>query len=720
MDQLVTLTILGLATASIFALAATGLVLTYTTTGIFNFAHGAVGMLGAFAYWQLRFDWGWPAPLALAAVLLVLAPALGALIERGIMRGLTDAPEIVRLVVTISLLVAMLGLGILLWSPQQAHPTRRFFQGDRLEVLGVVITWHEAIAFGLAVVTAVALRLFLYRTRTGLDMRASVDSRPLAQLHGARPDRSATFAWAIGSSLAALAGILIAPLQSMSHVNLTLLIVSAYAAAMIGRLRSLPLTFAGAVLLGLADSYAIGYLPTGNPYLSSFRFALPVVVLFVVLVVLPQPGLRGRSLHASKEDIPLPSRGGSLITAGVIVLVALALANLLGASDALRVSRMLAIAIIALSLVPLVGFAGQVSLSQMSFAGIGAVVMAHHGTGGDPLALVWAALVCAVVGALVALPALRLSGIYLALATGAFAVSLDRWVFNLPAFDLGPWRIKLFELGNIAVAPLDLPGIDGRDRNTQLVVVAVVFALCHLLVTALRRSRAGQRMLAMKSSPAAAATIGMDVTRVKLATFALSAGMAGVGGALYAGTLGVVSPETFSFFESLPLLLLTVVGGIGTASGALFTGIFLGGYPIAVGLWAWLADLNRVLPGTMGLALARNPNGAVREITKRYRVLGEVPPALAGLVATLVGATALALADAITGWALTYTVLAALVVWPQVANAVLRRRPANAAGSPAPEGPRLLERPERAGLDAPLTEAEVALLDQRLGTGSAR
>jgi branched-chain amino acid transport system permease protein len=257
------------------------------------------------------------------------------------------------------------------------------------------------------------------------------------------------------------------------------------------------------------------------------------------------------------------------------------------------------------------------------------------------------------------------------------------------------------------------------------VVIAVVFALCYLLISGLRRSRAGQRMLAMKSSPAAAATIGMDVTRVKLATFALSAGMAGVGGALYAGTLGVVSPETFSFFESLSLLLLTVVGGIGTAAGALFTGIFLGGYPIAVGLWAWLADLNRVLPGTMGLALARNPNGAVREITERYRILGDVPSTLIGLIATLVGATALALADTISGWALTFTVIGALVVWPQVATVVLRRRPAGTADGPGStdsastdSGP--LERPERAGLDAPLSDAEVALLDRRLGIGGTR
>jgi branched-chain amino acid transport system permease protein len=672
MDHFVTLTILGLATAAIFALAAVGLVLTYTTTGIFNFAHGAAGMLGAFTYWQLRFGWGWPAPVALAVVLLVLVPGLGALIERTIMRSLVDAPEIVRLVVTISLLVAMLGLGILLWDPAAAYPTRLFFQGERLEILGVIVTWHEAIAFGLAVVIAVGLRLFLYRTRAGLDMRAAVDSRPLAQLHGARPDRSATLAWAIGTSLAALAGILIAPLQAMSHINLTLLIVSAYAAAIIGRLRSLPLTVAGALLLGLGDSYAIGYLPTENIYLSTFRFALPVVVLFIVLVVLRQPGLSGRSVQASKEDIPQPSLRGSLVSAATIVTVVVVLAHLLSDSDALRAGRILALGVIALSLVPLVGFAGQVSLCQMSFAGIGAIVMAHHGHGGNPVALLWAALLCAAVGALVALPALRLSGIYLALATGAFAVALDRWFFNLPAFELGPWTIRLFELGNIAVAPVDLPGIDGSDRGAQLVVIGVIFALFHLGVSTLRRSRAGLRMLAMKSSPAAAATIGVDLTRLKLATFALSAAMAGVGGALYGGTLGVVSPATFSFFESLPLLLLTVVGGIGTASGALFAGIFLGGFPVAVGIWPFLADLNRVLPGLLGLALARSPNGVVREISEGYRML--------------------------------------------------RRRVAGSApdatGRAAVADP--LREPEWAGIRVPLPHEAVRALDQRLGTAQVQ
>jgi branched-chain amino acid transport system permease protein len=724
MDQFVELTILGLATASIYALAASGLVLTYTTTGIFNFAHGAAGMLGAYAYWQLRYGWDWPAPLALLVVIGIGAPAVGAGIERYLMRGLIDAPEIVRLVVTISLLVAMLGIGVLVWSPQTARPVRLLFQGERLNVLGVVVTWHEAIAFLLAAAAALGLRLLLHRTRAGLDMRAAVDSRPLAQLHGARPDRSATLAWAIGTSLAAIAGILIAPLQTMSHVNLTLLIVSAYAAAMIGRLRSFPLTFAGAVLLGLANSYVVGYVPSTNPYLSSFRFALPVVVLFAVLVLLPQPTLRGRSLAASKEDIPLPSRHGALITAVTVVIIAVVLANLLPASDAVRVSRILGIAIIALSLVPLVGFAGQVSLCQMSFAGIGAIVMAHHGTGGDPLAVVYATLLCAVIGALVALPALRLSGIYLALATAAFAVALDRWLFHLPAFDLGPWEIKLFQLGNISVSPVDPPLVDGSSRPTQLVIMAVAFAAVYLLVASIRRSGLGQRMLALKSSPAAAATIGLDVTRVKLGTFALSAGIAGFGGALYAGTIGVVSPERFSFFESLPLLLLTVVGGIGSAAGALFAGIFLGGYPIAVGIWGWLSDLNRILPATMAIALARNPNGAVREITDRYRVLAEVPPALVGLVGTLAVTSALALSGAITGWGMFFLVLASLVVWPQIARTVLARREVggidtSAEGDGEAAAPTLATAPEWLGVTAPVTAADVEELDRALGIEEA-
>jgi branched-chain amino acid transport system permease protein len=708
MEDLLGNTVLGLSTAAVFALAASGLVLTYTTTGIFNFAHGAIGMLGAFVYWQLHVDWGWPAPVALAAVLLVGAPGLGLLIERGIMRGLTDAPETIRIVVTVSLLVALLGLGQWLWPAQSVYRLPLLFPGNTVTLFDVNITWHGIAAFSVAVAVAIGLRVLLYRTQVGLDMRATVDSRPLAMLHGARPHRSAAIAWAIGCSLAALAGILIAPTRGqLSHTNLTLLIVSAYAAAMIGRLRSLPMTFAGAVFLGLADSYAIGYLPQGNAYLTTFRFVIPVVVLFVVLLVLPNPQLRSHAATTSREEVPLPSWRTALITATVVVGAGVVLAGVLSDADALRASRVFGIALIALSLVPLTGFGGQVSLCQMSFAAIGALVMAHHGQGGDPLALVLVAIVCAVVGALVALPALRLSGLYLALATAAFAVFLDRWVFLFQAFDLGPWRIKVFEGGVVAVAPLDIPGIDTTDRQTQLVMLACVAALAYLLVVAVRRSGFGQRLLAMRDSPAACATLGLDITRLKLSVFALSAAMAGVGGALYAGTLGSVSPERFNLFESLPLLLLTVVGGIGTASGPLFTGILLGGFPIAIAIWPFLENLNRVLPGTMGIALGRNPNGAVQDIATRYRILGDAPIALAGMVLSVSAASILVVAGVITGWAFTFALVAALVVWPSVAERMAGQGPVDATGEPMAL--------EWAGLDVPLTRDQLAEIDLALG-----
>jgi branched-chain amino acid transport system permease protein len=710
MEDFLSNTVLGLSTAGVFALAASGLVLTYTTTGIFNFAHGAIGMLGAFTYWQLHVDWGWPVPLALATVLLLAAPALGVVIEAGIMRGLSDAPETIRVVVTGSLLVALLGLGTWIWPAQSVYRVPLLFDGDTVTLADVTITWHGVSAFLVAGAVAVGLRLLLHRTQIGLDMRATVDSRPLAMLHGARPHRAAATAWAIGCSLAALAGILIGPLRGqLSHTNLTLLIVSAYAAAMIGRLRSLPMTFVGAVLLGLADSYAIGYLPHGNPYLTTFRFVIPVVVLFVVLLVLPNPQLRTRSATASREDVPLPSWRTALLTAGSVVLVGAVLAGMLSDADALRASRVFGIALIALSLVPLTGFAGQVSLCQMSFAAIGALVMAHHGDGGNPVALLYVAVACAVVGALVALPALRLSGLYLALATAAFAVFLDRWVFLFQAFDLGPWRIKVFEGGVIAVDPVDIPGIDTTDRQTLLVVLACIVALAYLLVVSVRRSGFGQRLLAMKDSPAACATLGLDLTRLKLRVFALSAAMAGVGGALYAGTLGSVSPERFNLFESLPLLLLTVVGGIGTAAGPLFTGVLLGGFPIAIAIWPFLENLNRLLPGTMGVALGRNPNGAVRDIAASYVILWQVPVALAALVASLLAAAALALTDVLTGWGLTFAAVLALVIWPQVAEAVVRRR------SPRTTAAAL----EWAAVDRPLTAEELRAVDAALGLRSA-
>src|SRR5437764_348718 len=403
MDKFLALTFAGLCTAGIYAIAASGLVLTYTTTGVFNFAHGAIGMLGAFTYWQLHVAWGWPTPIAFLAVLLVIAPAFGATLELGIMRRLQGTSEATQLVVTVSVLAASLGLAQWLWSPEESHPLNHFWEGHKISIGPVNVTWHSVFAFLVAIAIALGLRLLLFRTRAGVTMRATVDDRPLVALNGAAADRSGLIAWAIGCSLAALAGMLAAPDQGLSPI-LALLIVNAYAAAVIGRLRSLPLTFLGAVILGLADAYGTGYINLQNDYLNGFRAAIPVIILFAALIALPQSRLRGHSAVRSRERLPLPTWQGSFVACGGVLIATAVIASMVTDSNALTLMRVFAIGIIALSLVPLVGYAGHISLCQMSFAGIGAVTMAHLGPGGTPAGLVWAAVTAGLVGALVALP----------------------------------------------------------------------------------------------------------------------------------------------------------------------------------------------------------------------------------------------------------------------------------------------------------------------------
>ena len=387
MTEFLSYTITGLSLAAILAVAASGLVLTYTTTGVFNFAHGAIGMLGAFAYWQLRFEWDWPAPLSIAIVLLVLGPLFGVFLEVVIFRGLQGTTDTVKLVVTVSLLFSMIGIANWIWNPTEAHNATKFFNTTRPYFIGdVPITRHELITIVVAILVAIGLRYLLYHTRAGIAMRAAVDDRPLAALHGARPDRSSMLAWAIGCSLAALSGILFVGTIDLASTPMALLIVNAYAAAMIGRLRSLPYTFLGALMLGLLSGYLQGYLVVkNNQYLdSSFVSAVPVIVLFIVLLILPSSRLRAQGIARTREIIPMPTMRGTFIFSAVIVAGTALAIPLLTRSNTVTMARLFGIGIVALSMVPLIGLAGQVSLAQWSLAGLGAITMAHLGVGGTP------------------------------------------------------------------------------------------------------------------------------------------------------------------------------------------------------------------------------------------------------------------------------------------------------------------------------------------------
>jgi branched-chain amino acid transport system permease protein len=723
-------TVAGLSVAAILAVGASGLVLTYTTTGVFNFAHGAIGMLGGFAYWQLRFDWGWPAPLAIAVVLLVLAPLFGIFLEVVIFRGLQRTTDTIKLVVSVSLLFSIIGIANWIWEPA-SRPDAKFCEaserslgcpfGRSFRIGEVPVTAHEVITVIVAIAVAVGLFVLLRLTRAGIAMRAAVDDRPLASLHGAHPDRSSMLAWAIGCSLAATSGILFVGTIALDATAISLLIVNAYAAAMIGRLRSLALTFVGALILGLADGYLKGYLPKlGNQYLSSeFVTAVPVIVLFVVLLILPSARLRAAGTLRSREIIPMPTRRGTLIFAASVVAMAALAIPLTTRSNTVTLTRVFAVGIVALSLVPLVGLAGQVSLCQWSLAGVGAVVMGHMGTNGSPIGIAAAIVVAALVGAVIALPTLRLSGIYLALATAAFAVFLDRWIFKLRPFDL-PFvenPVALFSTGSISVERLKLFGYEFNTADRQLILCATAFAFAAIVVSWIRRSGMGRRLLAMKDSPAACATVGMNLTLTKLTVFMISAGIAGLGGALLGGQQQTTNPQDWQFASGLPVFMVGVVGGVARVGGALFAGISLvalsasPGWPLLRNI-SWWSNLSAVTPGFMGIGLGRNPNGAVADMREPFEPLGRSKVLLGGFLATLAAIYVFVVQAGVGAWWLILGGVAALLLFGQLAS--MRAKPsveaAEAAGEPFPD----IEL-EWLGIERPFAPEDVVELDKQLG-----
>ena len=436
-------TIFGLAFAGVYFIAASGLVVTYTASGIFNFAHGAVAMIAAFTYWELRVENHWAAPLAFAAVLIIEAPLMGLVIERLIMRNLGGAATITNIVVTIGLLVTLLGIGSVIWAPTKFAVTPslpRFYQANVVTVAGAPIPWHYLIVLAISVAVAFGLWALLAGTRIGISMRAVVDDRNLARLNGENPNVASAVSWVIGCMLAALAGILLAPILALDVARLTLLVVSAYAVAVVGRLRSLPLTALGAVILGLTLSYfdwGLGKMQHVPVWVQSIHDSVPFILLFAALLLLPQDRTRlAATLHArgasTVPTIRMAVVGGVVFVTGAWFVEAFLHGAVLRAGG-----QGLALAIVMLSLVLLTGYAGQISLAQLAFAGIGVLAASWlpGQLGASPVGLLVAAAFAGLIGAVVAVPCLRLRDLYLALGTMAFALVIEQNVFGqIPGF----------------------------------------------------------------------------------------------------------------------------------------------------------------------------------------------------------------------------------------------------------------------------------------------
>ena len=298
--------------------------------------------------------------------------------------------------------------------------------------------------------------------------------------------------------------------------NLTLLVVNAYAAAMVGRLRNLPLTFAGSLGLGLLSSYAVGYLPTsgfwGSTPMQGLRLSIPVLTLFVVLLVLPSDTIEHGRLAARRAAVAVPTFGRSVFGGVALVLGAVIATAVVPSAQLQDVGVGLAMGLVLLSLVPLTGWGGQVSLCQMTFAGLGAFAMYKLGHGGSVWGLVAALGLAGAVGALIGLFTLRFRGLYLALATMAFAVAMDNMFFPAPS-------VFTFD-GSVPIPRPSLFGLHVNSQHAYVIFLAVVFALLSIGLLALRRGPFGRLLSASKDSQAACVTLGLNLTTTKLAVFA--------------------------------------------------------------------------------------------------------------------------------------------------------------------------------------------------------
>ena len=622
--NIATFLVVGISLGGIYAISAGGLVVTYATTGIFNFSHAAIGGFLAFFYWELTVKRGIPVLLALAITLLVVAPLIGVVMDRVIMRRLRDAALVVQLMVTVGLMLTFMGVTLTIWKPTVGRSLPQFFQDSKGVQIGeITATWHRIITVIIALLVAFGLRFLLYRTRLGISMRAVVDSRSLAGLTGAKPSIISGASWALGCMTAGLAGILIAPETGLVVDNLALVILAASAAAAIAQLKSLPMAFVGGLVVGLAKAFTSVFMTFGRDW-TYVPEAVPAIVLFIALLFLPQARLETGKVRLTKRTERLTRPWEAALGGGVMIAIVWAWASgyipwfsgtNFGERSSVWLGRgagFLVFGLIMISLVPLTGWAGQVSFANFAIAGIGAVLFSHvGGQNGDPIGILIVMAICAPLGLLIALPALRLKGLYLALATLAFAEVTDKVIVRHTDM-IDPTA------SGVLFAPLDFFGItistDTADRKAFIMFLIVTFAVLFFLLELMRRSRWARRWIAMSDSPAASATIGVNLTTTKMLVFMLSGAIAGFAGTMLGLQKGAIPVDAFPMFAGLPIVLLLAIQGVRYPVAAFMGVIGLASFPAlyeVLGKPSWLTAVELIGPGIGAIAMAYRPEGAV-------------------------------------------------------------------------------------------------------------
>jgi ABC-type branched-subunit amino acid transport system ATPase component/branched-subunit amino acid ABC-type transport system permease component len=605
MGELVQLVVLGMATGGFYTINALGLVVIFRSSGIINFASSGAAMAGGYLEWELADQLGWPPVLAVLGA--VAGAALTSLLVYLLaVRPLAAAATLTKVIATLAVFVSMQQAIILVFGGLPKLPSS-FLPDGSVRLGSVHVGQDSLILLAASVLLTLVLWAAYQRTRAGIATSALAESpRSLAAL-GWNISRLRAANWAIGGALGGLAGAALGPLLQLTPGTFTSLLIPTLACAMIGGLRSFPMTLAGGLLVGTAQALTARYVPW-----HGVADAVPFVLIIVVLLV------RGRSLPLrSFMQERLPRVGSGEISRvrllwGALVLVAFPLVFTDAWVIGLTVTMMTAT--ILLSQVVITGYAGQLSLAQLTLGGVGAIVAANLAASFHTpflLSLVVGMLAAIPVSVLVGLPSLRARGVSLAIATLGLAVVINSVVLTSTSLTGG--------LSGLTVDPQAIFGwsIDAttHPRRYYMVVVAV-FALLALVTRNVRRGRSGRRLLAVRNNERAAQALGIDVTGTKLYAFTLAGVLAAAGGVLLVFSQAIPQFGSFDPLNGLNGLLGSVLGGIGFIAGAVIGGMFdQNGLPNAilnplVGQLNWWTEVFPLITGVaVVVQLVVSPDG---------------------------------------------------------------------------------------------------------------
>ena len=586
MTEHLTYLLLGLGAGAAIAMLGLGLVLTNRASQVVNFGHAAIGMWIAFVFYDFRetgrltlpipyFDASFPLlpkPTVTTALVVMMAYAalMGLAVYVLVFRRLRTAPPLGRV-------VASIGIFLYLWATAavrfpNAPRTRAILPTGSITFFGKFLFIDRLVIAAIAVALTAALWAVYKFTKFGLATTAAAESEKGAALTGLNPDRLAAVNWMVATMLAGLAVILIARVNSLDPLNLSLLVVSAAAAALLGGFNSFVTVAAAGLAIGMLQAELVNiqgkFEALGG---LGIQEGVPFLLILLALMV------RGRRLATRGEDVtqkmPVSPEPRHTAPLAVVAVVVGSVIMLTAGSDWRSAVITSSIAtVISLSVVVLTGYVGQISLAPFAFAGVAAFSLVRLGDAGVPfpLAPILAALITMVLGVLVGIPAVRVRGMNLAIATLGAAVAIEQLLFKWT------WFVGDHNVPDPKVGGLDLRIAakgSGYPRGAFGIYVVVVTVLCAVAVSNLRRSRTGLGWLAVRANERAAAAAGIDVTRAKLIAFAASAFLAGVAGTLTAYQRQTLSETSFQVFASLAALAITYLMGVAAVSGAFAAGL---------------------------------------------------------------------------------------------------------------------------------------------------